>query len=186
MIFGYVSALLLVCLVVTDYTPFNVVEGKNILPYNHFISFTLQLKYTQLLHSFLIPHCIGRKINHYEKAYGHISTPDKMEDNEDNISQGQSKDGIIHSRSKKTLRRYIVNRKLLKLLSIVMFANKDRTSNVEKELKYKPKMQPLNPFKGRKPEMTENFGIYGSTIGEPQRKGERGYGNDYFLRFLIG
>ena len=109
-----------------------------------------------------------------------------MEDEEDNISQGHPKDGIIHSRSKKTLRRYIVNRKLLKLLSIVMFANKDRTSNVEKELKFKPKMQPLNPFGGRKPEMTDTFGIYGSTIGEPQRKGERGYGNDYFLRFRRG
>ena len=109
-----------------------------------------------------------------------------MEDEEDNISQGQSKDGIIHSRSKKTLRRYIVNRKLLKLLSIVMFANKDRTSYVEKEPKFKPKMQPLNPFGGRKPEMTDNFGKYGSTIGEPQRKGERGYGNDYFLRFRRG
>ena len=108
-----------------------------------------------------------------------------MEDNEDNISQGQSKDGIIHSRSKKTLRRYIVNRKLLKLLSIVMFANKDRTSNVEKELKFQSKMQPLNQFEGRKPEMTDNFGKYG-TIGEPQRKGERGYGNDYFLRFRRG
>ena len=106
-----------------------------------------------------------------------------MEDEEDNISQGQSKDGIIHSRSKKTLRRYIVNRKLLKLLSIVMFANKDRTSYVEKELKCKPKMQ---FFEARKPEMTHNFGKYGSTIGEPQRKGERGYGNDYFLRFRRG
>ena len=103
-----------------------------------------------------------------------------MEDEEDNISQGHPKDGIIHSRSKKTLRRYIVNRKLLKLLSIVMFANKDRTSYVEKELKFKPKMQ---FFEARKPEMTDNFGKYGSTIGEPQRKGERGYGNDYFLRF---
>ena len=109
-----------------------------------------------------------------------------MEDEEDNISQGHPKDGIIHSRSKKTLRRYIVNRKLLKLLSIVMFANKDRTSYVEKEPKFKPKMQPLNPFKGRKPEMIDNFGTHGSTIGEPQRKGERGYGNDYFLRFRRG
>ena len=47
-------------------------------------------------------------------------------------------------------------------------------------------MQPLNPFKGRKPEMIDNFGTHGSTIGEPQRKGERGYGNDYFLRFRRG
>ena len=39
MVFGYVSALLLVSLVVTDYTPFNVVEGKNISPYTHFIAF---------------------------------------------------------------------------------------------------------------------------------------------------
>lgn len=109
-----------------------------------------------------------------------------MEDNEDKISQGQLKGGIIHSRSKKTLRGYIVNRKLLKLLSIVMFANKDRTSNVGKELKFKPEMQPLNPFEGRKPGMTGNFGIYGSSIGEPQRKAERGYGNDYFLRFRRG
>ena len=109
-----------------------------------------------------------------------------MEDNEDNISQGQSKDGIIHSRSKKTLRRYIVNRKLLKLLSIVMFANKDRTSYLKKEPKFKPKMQPLNPFEGRKPGMTGNFGIYGSAIGELQRNTERGYGNDYFLRFRRG
>ena len=105
---------------------------------------------------------------------------------EDNISQGQSKGGIIHARSKKTLSRYIVNKKLLKLLSIVMFANKDRTRYVKKVLKFKPKMQPLNPFKGRKPDMTDNFGTYGSPIGEPQRKGERGYGNDYFLRFRRG
>ena len=132
---------------------------------------------------FLICHYIGRKINHYEKANGHISTTDKMEEN---ISQGQSKGGIIPSRSKKTLSRYIVNKKLLKLLSIVMFANKDRTRYVKKELKFKPKMQPLDPFEGRKPGMTGNFGIYGSAIGEPQRKAERGYGNDYFLRFRRG
>ena len=105
---------------------------------------------------------------------------------EDNISQGQLKGGITHTRSKKTLSRYIVNRKLLKLLSIVMFANKDRTSYVKKEPKLKPKMQPLNPFEGRKPGMTDDFGKYGNTIGEPQSKGERGYGNDYFLRFRRG
>ena len=79
---------------------------------------------------------------------------------EDNISQGQIKGGITHSRSKKTLSRYIVNKKLLKLLSIVMFANKDRTRYVKKEPKFKPKMQPLNPFKGRKPEMIDNFGTH--------------------------
>ena len=44
MIFGYASALLLVCLVVTDYIPFNVVEGKNSLPYNHLISFNFTVE----------------------------------------------------------------------------------------------------------------------------------------------
>ena len=102
------------------------------------------------------------------------------------MSEDQSKGNNIPSRSKKTLSRYIVNKKLLKLLSKVMFAKKDRTGYAEEEIKFKQKMQPLNPFEERKPEMANNFGIYGHTIGEPQRKRERGYGSDYFLRFRRG
>ena len=67
-----------------------------------------------------------------------------------------------------------------------MFAKKDGKGYAEKELKFKQKMQTLSPFEERKPEMANNFGIYGHTIGEPQRKRERGYGSDYFLRFRRG